>query len=245
MTRGAFVAAAVASLSMPALLPACGSSGTTPPTSFCEGRDGRICDPVGFPFVKFALAVTDYCVDEGHCPATTIPPEGATTARLSQPTAGKICMAGTAAADGYIGLSLSLSGWNEAGDEIVESLDARAHSIAGMTFTIDSPPAAGFLVVAHTVLTTDCAIDAAAACFDPFHFILRTAPGGTMDVVVDQAGPQVVPFPNFVEGADASHPFDPSAMHDVALVAGFAGDYDFCVSDFRFVDAAGTQVTPQ
>ena len=96
MTRRLSVAAVIAPLAALAVLPACGGSETPPDPSFCEDRDGRICAPEGFPFVVAAIAASDYCLEtEGGCPATSIPPAGATTARLSQPEPGKLCLAGT------------------------------------------------------------------------------------------------------------------------------------------------------
>jgi hypothetical protein len=57
------------------------------------------------------------------------------------------------------------------------------------------------------------------------------------------AGPAVAPFADFQQTrADVSQTFDTSALHHLELIVG-QGDYDFCVHDFKFLNAAGREVS--
>ena len=97
------------------LFAACSSS--DPPA--CKSSDSFICsDDLGaFPFVRAALAVSDLCVgspegnpigDTMSCTGAIIP-DGETTVTLTQPEAGRLCLAGRVSTSGFALISLSLS----------------------------------------------------------------------------------------------------------------------------------------
>jgi len=63
-------------------------------------------------------------------------------------------------------------------------------------------------------------------------------------VSIRAPGPEVAPFVNFEQTISGMSPtFDTTALEHLSFGVG-AGDYDFCVHDFRFLDAAGNEVKP-
>ena len=53
------------------------------------------------------------------------------------------------------------------------------------------------------------------------------------------SGPEIAPFTDFQQsGTGVSQTFDTSALHHLELIVG-QGDYDFCIHDFKFLNAAG------
>jgi hypothetical protein len=73
-----------------------------------------------------------------------------------------------------------------------------------------------------------------------------TAPLSNVPLTVTQPGPQVAPFANFEQTrSGVSQTFDTTALQHIEFGVGPAqGDYDFCLSDFKFLDAAGNEVKP-
>ena len=252
MTRGpsnfaGFAIAAVAAvIALPAAMSACGGSQTPADPSFCEGRDGLICAPAGFSFAQAASAVTDYCAEvEGHCPAATIPPPGETVARLSQPEPGKLCLAGTLPADGGLALlNVRFAAVNEDATKVTKTFDADARGITQMTFLIDSPPPGPGVLVAAAI-TTSLGITPGQRPFND-GFMLMTPPLFAEELILRQPGPVVAPFAEFRQTFSGQSPtFDTTALHNIGIgVVGSDLDYDFCIRDFKFRDAAGNEVTP-
>jgi|SRR4051812_46383677 hypothetical protein len=219
------VAGLVASLTAFAGLPGCGGSDANPAQPSCEDRDGLVCNPPGFASVKRAAAVTDYCfvTDASTCPATTIPPAGSTTAHLTQPAAGKLCMAGTAASNGWAILGLRFLDTRNPDGTVVTSFHPVEAGIAAYEVAIDSPPSGGI----------------SPSTYGGFHLQL---PSG-LPVVVTDPGPLMVPLSGFVSDSDPSVTVLPDDVQAVGFDVG-PGDYDFCIHDFKFLDAAGNPVTP-
>ncbi len=242
MLRGAsgFAFAAVVAVVALAAIPACGSSGAQANPSFCEGRDGLICAPAGFPFAQAAGAVTDYCAEvEGHCPAATIPPAGETVARLSQPEPGKLCLAGTLPSKGGRAiLAVDFITLNKDATRVTKTFDADARGITQMTFSIDSPPPDPGLLLA---VTSDSRLPPPQRPL----FILKTPPLFDQALKVGQPGPVVAPFADFREIPDGNPTFDPTDLNAILIEVGAKDlDYDFCIHDFKFRDAAGNEVAP-
>ncbi|SRR6266540_2041126 len=225
----ATAAAVVASLAAFAGLPACGGSAAPAKPPSCEDRDGLFCHPPGFAAVVSAVAVTDYCLVDlskpTSCPATTIPPAGRTTARLTEPTAGKLCMSGTVAAGGFAVLALRFFDTFEPDGTFMTNFHPGAAGITTFELTIDSPQSGGILLNR----------------IGGFHVELPSNPG--VPLVVTEPGSLLIPLSSFV--SDSSPPV--TLVPDDIQTLGFdvpEGDYDFCVHGFKLLDAAGNEATP-
>ncbi len=221
------------------LFAACSSS--DPPA--CKSSDSFICsDDLGaFPFVRAALAVSDLCVgspegnpigDTMSCTGAIIP-DGETTVTLTQPEAGRLCLAGRVSTSGFALISLSLSEASADQRTIITPFDAQSRGIAQVAMTIDTPPNQGLAVDAHMILHRECPAGG-LDCFYPPNFVSRT---------ITAAGPVVVPLSEFTSEDDPTQLLDTSVLHDVFLQFS-AGPFNFCVHDFNFLDAAGNPVTP-
>jgi hypothetical protein len=228
-----------------ALAAGCGSE-TSPDPTFCEDRDGRICLPAGVPFAQAAVAATDYCLGQNGCPGQTIPPAGATTAHLSQPEAGRICMSGTTTASdsGLAVILLHFTGLNKERTKITKTFDADALGITQVTFTIDSPPPVQGVIVGAGVLKTLEIMAGQRFITDGFR--LMAPPLLDVLLKVTQPGPEVAPFSDFKQtDLSMSATFDTTGLANLGFAVGGRGlDYDFCVRDLKFLDAAGTEITP-
>src|SRR5262252_7810566 len=91
---------------------ACGGNNEEPTCTTIEGFD---CHPGGFPFVEAAAVASDLCggYTAFNCPLATNPPPGATTATLTQPQAGTVCLSGTVAAGGWAQIVLQFAVWDK------------------------------------------------------------------------------------------------------------------------------------
>jgi len=192
--------------------------------------------------VVSAIAASDYCLDAvgRGCPTNSIPPEGATTAHLSQPQPGKLCLAGTLAEGGGLAvLRLTFSALNEDQTRVTKTFDADARGITQMTFSIDSPPPGPGLGVA-ALITTSLEITPGQRNVNGFRLM---TPPFLDEMRIRETGPVLAPFADF---RPANSPtFDTTALDTIGIFVGDAGlDYDFCIHDFKFLDAAGNEVTP-
>ena len=211
------------------LLAACDSAVDDVP--YCGGRDGEICEPAGFPFVTSAFILDD-CTTNPGCTAT------ATTATLTQPQPGTLCMKGNVpTADGYAWLGLGVSRWNKGGNHIIEAFNAWERGITGLAFTVDHPPPAGVTMFATSVKQTFCSIP--SECL--YGWNLTT--GSRADVIKSftMTGPVTAPFSSFQR--NPNDVFNTDALAHFMFVVG-PGVYDYCVSDLRFVNASGDPVNP-
>jgi hypothetical protein len=221
----------------------CGSSGTAPASTNPNcGKDGYICAPPGLPYVRAAAAVSDLCGGlVAGCALATNPPAGSTTANLTQPESGKVCLAGTVAAGGVAVLVLGFSDWNQDGTAILETFDPTHLGITQASFTIDSPLTGSLAVGAAT--TPPAPVDCPeASCLT--NFDLGTSPTSGVNMSFPAPGPQVASFANFHASGGGGQTFDPTALDLLAFATTGAGDYAFCISDFKLLDAAGNEVTP-
>ena len=151
-------------------------------------------------------------------------------------------MSGTVATDGWAQIVLQFAAFNKEFTKIVKTFDADARGITQAAFTIDSPPSGGVAVGAAITTNLECP----AAGFDciTYGFGLMTAPLSNIPVTITASGPQVAPFANFEQTrSGVSQTFDTSALQHIVFGVEM-GDYDFCLQDFRFLDAAGNEVKP-
>jgi len=79
-----------------------------------------------------------------------------------------------------------------------------------------------------------------------YGFNLMTAPLSNIPLTITAPGPVVAPFVDFQQTrSGVSQTFDTSAIQHIEFGVGpEPGDYDFCLSDFKFLDAAGNEVKP-
>ena len=207
--------------------------------------DGGSID--GVPFLVAATPESDFC--RGICglaaAPTTDPPPGATTATFSQPEPGKLCQSGTVEAGGYAGFIMLFAEWNQDATKVLKPFDATSLGITQVAFTIDSPPSGGVAVYASIVTSPECPGSPPdySTCVT-WGFELMSAPLSTTPLTITTPGPQVAPFTNFKQTlSGVNQTFDTTALNFFDFRVG-AGSYDFCVHDFKFLDAAGNQVKP-
>ena len=208
-------AAGTADAGPPIVHPVCVSGGNGP------------CLPSGFPFVRGAFAhSTKAC--NGICPAVS--PPGAWTIVFSQPQPGKLCLSGTNPdSTDTTGLLLGFSELSSDFSMVVRRFNADVLGITQVRFTLDSPPPAGITVSADTLHSdvcngTDCITWGFAL---PNH--------------ITAAGITTAPLVAFVSNPPQT--FDTRALDAISFDVG-PGDFDFCVHDFHFLNAAGVEVLP-
>jgi hypothetical protein len=202
--------------------------------------NGLICEPKGFPFVTLAGASSDACAGArlGTCQD---PPLSSTTAVLTTPEPGKLCLSGTAApGDGWAKVVFVFTTFNLERTKVLKVFDAEALGISQVAFTLDSPPSVGVTMSATVVTATDCP-NSPGDCFSQ-GYDLVTAPSSAIPARFTMPGPQVVPLADFQQALrGVSQSVDTSALHHLELVVG-SGAYDFCIHDFKFLDATGHEV---
>lgn len=195
----------------------------------CLGDLAYVCfgAPVataGLPFVKSAWAFGN--------------PEGVEAAVLRSEDAGKICMSGTNL--GTVNLDLQLAEGDAPFTQLVENkppvagerFHAAALGITAMSFTIETPPSAGITV----------SIATAEPCSDvPIWGSLEQ--DGNPVVITSSGETSTFSLADFVVQDSNALPFDTNQILQLNFAVG-NGPYDFCVSDLRFLDANGDEVTP-
>lgn len=215
-----------------------GSGGRTDDGGRTDPCTSGHCMPSGFPFVKGSRAISDACFDQG-CPLLAADtPVGKTTATLSQPQVGTLCLAGMVSPGGWATLGVLLSVKSQDQTEILKKFDANSLGITQLEFTIDSPPSGGVGVHAGISLTTSCSGDKFACLSAPF--TLMTGPGSSVPLRITLSGRVRTPFANFMQ-TDGGQSFDTSSLDNWGFDVG-PGNYDFCVHDFKFLDAQGNEV---
>lgn len=220
----------------------CGSSASdaSPPT--CVDATGLICAPKGFPFATIAGASYDACLGSrlGEC---ANPPLSTTTASFAQPETGKLCLSGTVVpTDGYAKIVLVFTTFNLERTKVEKVFNADALGITKAMFTIDSPPSGGVTLDAAVVKATDCPANP-GDCFTQ-GFDLMTDPSSDLLATFTAPGPEVALFANFRQtNTSVSQTFDTSALHHLEFILG-QGDYNFCIHDLKFLNAAGAEIKP-
>jgi hypothetical protein len=135
-----------------------------------------------------------------------------------------------------MGLTFALK--NQDRTEILKNFDAKALGITQAAFTIDSPPSGGVGASAAVTTATSCPSnpsDCVALGFD-----LMTAEGSSVPADYTTPGQVIAPFANFTQTVGTQR-FDTSALDHLVFSVG-SGSYNFCVHDFKFLDAQGNEV---
>lgn len=181
-----------------------------------------LCAPSGFPFVTRTFAVTDACAGSGCLrPNPT----------LSQPDFGKLCLSGTVPANERAGFPLVLLTTTPDFAKVLDAFDAAARGITSVAFTLEAVPEGGIIV--------DAGISP-EACEGTFPCGL-----GFALPRISGDGAVVVPLANFRQGDPASpyQTLDTTSLSHIGFTVG-GGPFDFCLSKFAFLDAAGNEVKP-
>jgi hypothetical protein len=208
----------------------------------CVSGIALICQPTGLPFATIAGATSDACAGSrlGQCAS---PPLSATTTSLTLVEPGKLCLSGTVAAnDGYAKVVLVFTAFNLERTKVLKVFNADALGITQAAFTIDSPPIGGVTIDAAVVTATECPASP-GDCFTQGFDLWTASSTGTL-ASFTAPGPEVAPFTDFKQtDSTVIQAFDTSALHHVEFIVGH-GDFNFCVHDFKFLNAAGAEITP-
>lgn len=220
-----------------------------------SGSDGSTMEsidilqgPSGFPFTVGTVVVDDLC-DGGSahsCALGKNPPAGSTTAALSQPADGKVCLEGTVAPGGYAYVVFWFTQYNALENyditAVLKPFDAAALGITQLAFSVDSPPSNGVTVEATVLKRFDC--PAGGQDCRTSGFELMTAPNSNVPVNIKAPGALVAPFANFEQtDPTQSTTFDTTQL-DAVIFTVIDGPFDFCVHDFKFLDPSGNEVAP-
>jgi hypothetical protein len=210
-----------------------GDSGSDPN---CVSTDALICAADlnnGFPFVSVALEQSDYCSYLGTTCAGVVVPEGETSVDISQPRAGTLCLTGTVSTGGWALLALEVAEKSLDKKKILQPFDAASRGITQVTMMIDSPPSQGVDVQANMVKQLECPASP-LDCFYPPNFDFKTirAPGQITAALAD------------FKSGDSSQVLDPSVLNSFLFQIYESGDFNFCIHDFKFLDANNNVVSP-
>jgi hypothetical protein len=217
------------------ILPACGGSGQeeqTTPTCVGLPTDSCILTVSESGFVRGAGVVTD----------------GVSTGMIRQ-TPGRFCMSGTldpGASNMNWGSLLVLPLTERTPTGIAAPFTAGARGIAQVQFTIDPAPIVGLTVSFTAVQRADCLT--IPDCFTSAAFFLMDS--GTTETVIDASGIVTASLDSFRQPnwGDPALSFDTNLISSLQLLPqmlpGVVLDYDFCVQDVKFLDAAGSEVSP-
>jgi hypothetical protein len=188
------------------------------------------------PFVRAALASSN-AADPDQ------PQLGETTAIISSSEPGEVCMAGRVE-DGWAFLTLGLARWD--GANLRDPLDAAGLGIESIQFTLTSPPPTGVYVQLSS-LVPDCELGPVACQHWGFFLENETSP---MPWLTNQPGTVTAPLADFARAdyIDPTWQLDPNHLSTIEIGPGafrsVTGNYDYCISDLRFLDAAGNRVIP-
>jgi hypothetical protein len=203
------------------------------PLSACD----QPLDAHGIAFVDLFFPVSDYCPRRrmGPTPAAT------TQLQMSRDDAGGTCMQGRIT-DGWAQLIVGFDGSNRNGSMPLppesKPLDADSAGIDGVQFTLDTPPVNGLTletayVVGEHCFPGNCELHGDFYIMDSDGVAHRFASSGTYSFR----------FSDFQQAPWG----DPGSHLDETHLAGMffrlpSGDFDFCLSDFHFLDVNGARV---
>jgi hypothetical protein len=224
-------------------------------TNACAGDDppaqtgtDSIDSPAGFGFVHHVVITSDLCPANGahSCQLGQYPPPAGTHVTLSQPDTGKLCLKGNVGDGGYALLVLGFTNYatGTGPNEVVvkSTLNADKLGITQVSFSLDGTLPGATVLEASIVTQYSCTGPTGQGCRTG-GFELTDDAGDVISL--DQAGPLVAPLASFVQQypEQATKNFDTSALDGLELELD-AGDFDFCLSDFKLLDADGIEVTP-
>lgn len=234
-------------------LAACGSNGTdagagtdaaasndtaaVKATPICTGPAVEACVLAvdGLPFVLTAVAVTD----------------GASTARVTHPAPGRVCLSGTLADAGAgsanwgVILGLPIAERSADRTRILSPFNAEQLGITQFQFTIERPPATGVRPAITQVAKLECPDDP-GSCLTIIN--LRDETGA--QALITTTRTMTVPLSTSAQApSDAPQlPMDLTRMNGVQFGAGALQgtnlDYDFCIHDLKFLGADSKEIVP-
>jgi len=217
------------------LLPACGGNGP-------EEQTTPTC--VGLPTDSCILTISE----PGFVRGAGVVTDGVSTGMVRH-TPGRFCMSGKldpGATNTNWGSLLILPLTERTPTGIAAPFTAGARGIAQVQFTVDPAPISGLAVGFSAVQRADCLT--IPDCFTAADFILMDS--GSTETVIDASGIVTASLDSFRQPNWG----DPALSFDTNLIAGLefppqmlpgvAFDYDFCVQDVKFLDAAGGEVSP-
>jgi hypothetical protein len=224
-----------------------GQSSTSAGTS--EGEPGSlpvsvtgICNNLlaahDIAFGTAVFAISDACPSQRRGAA---PLESTTVADVKREAPGKYCVSGLLST-GFAILIVSVDHINDRPPpQFHGPLDAPAHGITQVRFTLESPPSTGLQVSASNVVRDECPFSS-DDCIQSGFYILSEA--GT-PVNVTEPGTYTHPLSNYRPGPGTP----PTLALDTTRLAGFEfqlnpGTFDFCVSDVALLDNANAPVSP-
>jgi hypothetical protein len=224
------------------------SSGTCPVGRNSLNAEVSVTCVDAVPFVHAAWPYTD----SNNFPGT--PLTGLTTATITTPSPGKICMAGRME-NGFATMTLSFVTAEDAVSlrflepSFAGGLDTTTRGITQIRFTIDSPPA-GTQVQLRSVLTNCDSTNCIRGDFylsqgDPPAPVIVAGAG-----VPNQVTTVVAPIADFKKGPGPNPDWQLEPRNLIWFHAGpgnlapMTGDYAFCVHDFALLDANGVEVQP-
>jgi hypothetical protein len=219
------------------------SGGGDSETPYCADLEGGvICKPAGVAAVQFAAVRSDACAESAVSARDCPDAASDTTVKLNQPEDGKLCMKGNAVSpSGWAWLIMGVGTFNKDGSAATSVLDAKKLGATELRFTLENPPADGLTLLAATVHSYECGSAGPPGCLGE-GFGLMSGPRSNQRRILTEAGEQQAPFKDFSR-SDPYDPFNIEALHGFIFEIP-PGDYDFCVSDFHFVDADGHDVDP-
>jgi hypothetical protein len=181
----------------------------------------------GIPFAAIVYPLTD----------------GVSNARLRNPEPGRVCIKGTMIEKGRAAISFIVTRTRSGSEPTtsesypleVDPFDLQALGISAIEFTITDPPAGGVSLELRSVVKPECSAE--YDCLGP---------------IFSWAGPnaRVVETKTVRAEMTEFEPADPGPTHIWAF--NFWGNsssesstnYDFCLSDVKFLDSQGALVTP-
>jgi hypothetical protein len=202
------------------------------PLSSCD----QPLDAHGIAFVDLFFAVSDYC------PARRMGPNLAASTQLKmiRDDAGRNCLSGRIT-NGWAQLILGFDGSNRNGSmplpPFTGPLNADSAGISGVQFTLDRPPAGGLTLETAYVVGEDCF----PGCEIHGDFYVMEDSGAARSF--DRAGTYSFHFSDFQQAPWG----EPGLQLDTTHLAGMffhlpPGDFDFCLSDFHFLETSGAPV---
>jgi hypothetical protein len=178
--------------------------------------------------------------------------DGVSTWAISAPVSGQVCLAGQGALAGATyanwgaGLGLQFSATNAMG-AVEMPFDAAARGIAGYSFTITGVPTTG-------VRPGVAQVDATGLAFQENAFVNGVDAAGDIKAdgtvtiyFADLQQPSWTGLPAGDSDAGGGYAFDATQLHavqwQVVTNQAIVVDYDFCISDFTWVDADGNPIS--
>jgi hypothetical protein len=232
-------------------LPACAKARSAAP-------EGELEPPAPPPFETpdcAASATTVACADDPTVACTGVAGyeflqakpgyNDMTTATLTVPEPGKICVSGTLAPVAEYGsadLVVFLSPRGADATCILEPFDPREHDIAALSFDLDQLPAARMTLTLAVIQTPQC--DDWWQCVDGGIYTWLTPDREEIGQVLP--GTTVARLDELV-GDDLQEPLAAHWISDFALTLDASPvelPYEFCISNIQLLDAAGNVVLP-